>query len=589
MSDSATLAFQSEGGGMQRWENVRTLWSFVRPHKSTLAIGMVLGLGTTAASLATPMVSKAVLDGLAASTPITSAVTLLVVLLVISSGLGLVQWILLGKMGERVVLYARSSMVRRLFRVRVGELAGRSPGELVTRVTSDTVLLREAAASSLVQLVNGVISLVGALVLMAMLDGVLLLTTLAALAAVGIIVALLMPPMAKAQEQAQGAVGRLGGALEGALRAIRTVKASRAEARESERVISEATESARQSVRAVRYEAVAWTAAGFGIGSATLLILGIGAWRVSENLLTVSALVAFLLYTFQLMEPVGTLTQTVSGLQSGVAAAMRIREVDSFEIEPADTSPGRTANVPSALTFENVTARYAPGAAPALQDVSLTIPRRGHTAIVGPSGAGKTTMFSLLLRFLNPDSGRLVLDGVPLPEWSLEDLRRRIVYVEQDTPLVPGTLRENLLYTHEDAGEPALWEALRAVRLDDRVRELPDGLDTVLSTAAISGGERQRIALARALVSDPEILLLDEATAQLDGLTEAAVHEVIARIAGTGAVLTIAHRLSTVIDADQIVVLESGRVRARGTHQELLATDDLYRDLVAALRIATQV
>ncbi|MFI6681563.1 ABC transporter ATP-binding protein [Kribbella sp. NPDC050470] len=514
---------------------------------------------------------------------------LLVVLLVVSSGLGLVQWILLGKMGERVVLDARSSMVRRLFRVRVGELAGRSPGELVTRVTSDTVLLREAAASSLVQLVNGVISLVGALVLMAMLDGVLLLTTLGALAAVGIIVALLMPPMAKAQEQAQGAVGRLGGSLEGALRAIRTVKASRAEARESDRVISEATESARQSVRAVRYEAVAWTAAGFGIGSATLLILGIGAWRVSENLLTVSALVAFLLYAFQLMEPVGTLTQTVSGLQSGVAAAMRIREVDAFELEPADTNPGRTTNVPSALTFENVTARYAPGAAPALQDVSLTIPRRGHTAIVGPSGAGKTTMFSLLLRFLNPDSGRLVLDGVPLPEWSLEDLRRRIVYVEQDTPLVPGTLRENLLYTHEDAGEPALWEALRAVRLEDRVRELPDGLDTVLSTAAISGGERQRIALARALVSDPEILLLDEATAQLDGLTEVAVHEVIARIAGTGAVLTIAHRLSTVIDADQIVVLESGRVRARGTHQELLATDDLYRDLVAALRIATQV
>ncbi len=573
-----------------RWVNLRTLWSFVRPHRRTLAVGMVLGLGTTAASLATPMVSKSVLDGLAASTSIAPAVTLLVVLLLVSSGLGLVQWILLGKMGERVVLDARSSMVRRLFRVRVGELAGRSPGELVTRVTSDTVLLREAAASSLVQLVNGVISLVGALILMAMLDGVLLLATLGALAGVGIIVALLMPPMAKAQEQAQGAVGRLGGVLEGALRAIRTVKASRAEARESERVISEATESARQSVRAIRYEAVAWTVAGFGIGLATLLILGLGAWRVSEDLLTVSALVAFLLYAFQLMEPVGTLTQTVSGLQSGVAAATRIREVDAFEIEPTDSGrPSRITEGRSTLAFENVTARYAPGAAPALQDVSLTIPREGHTAIVGPSGAGKTTMFSLLLRFLNPDSGRLVLDEIPLPEWSLEDLRRRIVYVEQDTPLVPGTLRENLLYTHEDAGEPALWEALRAVRLEERVRELPDGLDTVLSTAAISGGERQRIALARALVSDPEILLLDEATAQLDGLTEAAVHEVIARIARTGAVLTIAHRLSTVIDADQIVVLESGRVRARGTHRELLQTDDLYRDLVAALRIATQV
>ncbi|WP_433159488.1 ABC transporter ATP-binding protein [Kribbella sp. CA-247076] len=583
---------QAAPASKERWGNVRVLWGFVRPHRRTLGVGMVLGLGTTAGSLATPMVSKAVLDGLAAGTSIAPAVTLLVVLLLVSSGLGLVQWILLGKMGERVVLDARSSMVRRLFRVRVGELAGRSPGELVTRVTSDTVLLREAAASSLVQLVNGVISLVGALILMAMLDGVLLLATLASLVVVGVIIALLMPPMAKAQEQAQGAVGRLGGVLEGALRAIRTVKASRAEARESDRVISEATESARQSVRAIRYEAVAWTVAGFGIGSATLLILGLGAWRVSENLLTVSALVAFLLYAFQLMEPVGTLTQTVSGLQSGIAAAMRIREVDAFELEPDDRTTARATIADKArttLTFENVTARYAPGAAPALQDVTLTIPRAGHTAIVGPSGAGKTTMFSLLLRFLNPESGRLVLDEIPLPDWSLEDLRRRIVYVEQDTPLVPGTLRENLLYTHEDAAEPALWEALRAVRLEDRVRELPDGLDTVLSTAAISGGERQRIALARALVSDPEILLLDEATAQLDGLTEAAVHEVIARIARSGAVLTIAHRLSTVIDADQIVVLESGRGRARGTHQELLATDALYRDLVAALRIATQV
>ncbi|GAB3953607.1 ABC transporter ATP-binding protein [Kribbella albertanoniae] len=576
----------------ERWQNLRMLWSFVRPHRRTLMVGMVLGLGTTAAALATPMVSKSVLDGLAASSPIAPLVGLLVGLLVISSGLGLVQWILLGRMGERVVLDARSSMVRRLLRVRVGELAGKSPGELVTRVTSDTVLLREAAASSLVQLVNGVITLIGSLVLMALLDWVLLATTLGALALVGVIVALLMPPMAKAQEQAQGAVGRLGGALEGALRAIRTVKASRAEHRESERVIVEATESARQSVRAVRYEAVAMTVAGFGIGLATLLILGLGAWRVSEGLLAVSGLVAFLLYTFQLMEPVSTLTTTVSSLQSGIAAATRIREVDALELEPADATGERRTNRDlnrSALSFEAVTARYAPGSAPALHDVTLEIPRIGHTAIVGPSGAGKTTMFSLLLRFLNPDSGRLVLDGVPLDEWSLEDLRRRIVYVEQDTPLVPGTLRENLLYTHQDADEATLWEALRAVRLDERVRQLPSGLDTLLSTAVISGGERQRIALSRALVSTPEILLLDEATAQLDGLTEAAVHEVIARVAQTGAVLTIAHRLSTVIDADQIVVLESGSIRARGTHQELLATDSLYRDLVAALRIATQV
>ncbi|MGC4938125.1 ABC transporter ATP-binding protein [Kribbella sp. DT2] len=575
----------------KRWQNLSLLWSFVRPYRRTLWIGVALGLVATGASLATPLVTKSVLDGLSSSRSIAPAVAVLVVLLVAGSLIGMVQWILLGRMGERVVLDARSSMVRRLFRLRIGELASRSPGELVTRVTSDTVLLREAAASSLVSLVNGVIGLFGALVLMAMLDGMLLLTTVAALAVVGAVVGVLMPKMAKAQERAQGAVGRLGGVLEGALRAIRTVKASRAEGRESQRVIVEAEESARQAIRAVGYQAAAFTAAGFGVGLAIMLILGLGAWRVDQGLLTVSALVAFLLYAFQLMEPVSTLATTFSSLQTGIAAAKRIREIDALELEPSESAGSASVRRPdlttSTLVFENVTARYAPGASPAVQDVSLEIPRLGHTAIVGPSGAGKTTIFSLLLRFLNPDTGRLILDGVPLQDWSLEDLRRRVVYVEQDTPLVPGTLRENLLYTHESADEDAIWEALRAVRLDDRVRELPDGLDTSLSTAVISGGERQRIALARALVGDPEILLLDEATAQLDGLTEAAVHEVIDRIARSGAVLTIAHRLSTVIDADQILVLEAGQVRARGNHHELLAEDTLYQDLIAALRISS--
>ncbi|WP_020671231.1 ABC transporter ATP-binding protein [Amycolatopsis nigrescens] len=571
-----------------RWQNLRVLWTFVRPHRLTLMVGLLLGLGTTGATLATPMVTKWVLDGLGSGVSIAPAVWLLVALLVAGSALGLLQWVLLGTLAERIVLEARSSMVRRLFRVRVGELAKRSGGEFVTRVTSDTVLLREAAANSVVQAVNGVVALAGALVLMAALDWVLLATTVGALVVVGFVVGVLMPPIAKAQQDAQAAVGRLGGVLEGALRAIRTVKASRAEGRESSRILDEAQESAKQSVRAVRIEAIAWTVAGAGIQLAILLILALGAWRVSAGVLAVSSLVAFLLYAFQVMEPVTTLTQTVTQLQSGIAAAARIREVESMEVEHAGetTSFGRTVDRAPVLSFREVTARYAPGAEPALRGVSLDVPRTGHTAIVGPSGAGKTTMFSLMLRFLQPESGQLTLDGVPFEQWSLSDVRKRIVYVEQDTPLVPGTLRENLAYTYPEAGDDAIWAALRAVRLADRATALPDGLDTPLSGAVLSGGERQRIALARALVGEPEILLLDEATAQLDGLTEAAVHDAIDRVSARGAVITIAHRLSTVLDADQILVLENGIFRARGTHNELLATDALYRDLVAALRIA---
>ncbi|RZQ64778.1 ABC transporter ATP-binding protein [Amycolatopsis suaedae] len=573
-----------------RWQNVRVLWSFVRPHRGKLLLGLVLGLIATGATLATPMVAKWVLDGMAESAPIGAAVAILVTLLVAGSVIGLWQGLLLGKLAENIVLDARTDMVRRLFRIRMGELAKRSGGEFVTRVTSDSVLLREAAGSG-IQLVNGAVGVIGSLVLMAALDWVLLATTIGALGVVGAVAGMLMPQISAAHRDAQDAVGRMGGLLEGALRAIRTVKASRAEHRESGRVLAEAQESARKGIRAARITVVNWTLAGAGIQLAILLILALGAWRVSEGALAVSSLVAFLLYAFQLMEPVEAVTRTVGELQAGVAAAARIREVQGLDVEPegrttaaAGAVDGRADTV---LSFRDVVARYAPGAEPALRGVSLDIARTGHTAIVGPSGAGKTTMFSLMLRFLQPESGTLTLDGVPFDQWSVDDVRRRIVYVEQDTPLVPGTVRDNLTYTHTGAGEDALWAALREVRLDERVRSLPQGLDTPLSGATVSGGERQRIALARALVGDPEILLLDEATAQLDGLTEAAVHTAIDRIASTGAVVTIAHRLSTVIDADRIFVMEDGLCRAAGTHHELLESDVLYRDLVEALKIAS--
>lgn len=326
-----------------------------------------------------------------------------------------------------------------------------------------------------------------------------------------------------------------------------------------------------------------------------LIVLGLGAWRVSTGALEVSALIAFLLYLFQLMWPVMMLTMALTALQSGLAAAARINEVTTLPQEtdaPAarPTPPGRdAAQGPApehALLLRDVRFRYSPEAELALDGVSLSIPRRGHTALVGPSGAGKTTVFGLLLKFWEPESGTVHLDGRLFEDWTLADLRGRIAYVEQDTPLVPGTLWDNLSYAAPTATTEQVWRALAEVRMVDKVRALPDGLDTEVTGAVLSGGERQRIALARALVADPELLLLDEVTAQLDGRTEAAVASGIRRQAERGAVITIAHRLSTVMDADQIFVLEAGTVRGVGTHDELLATDELYAELVAALRIA---
>ncbi len=594
------------GGGTR--ERFRVLLALVRPHRGTLGLGLLLGLAATGLGLATPMVTKWVLDTLGTGQSLARPVAWLLVLCVVGAAVGYVQAVVMGALAERIVLDARESLVRRYLRATVQAITGRPPGELVTRVTSDTVLLREATSSSLVGLVNGVVALVGTLVLMGVLDRVLLGTTVAAIVVVGVFMALLLPGIGAAEKASQEALGRLGGTLEGSLRAVRTVKSSRAEARQGAAVLAAARDARDHAVRAVRTSALAWTVSGGGIQLAIIVVLGFGAWRVGQGELAVSSLVAFLLYAFNIVGPISELTQSLTQLQSGVAAAARIGEVATMDVEPdaSDVPPhpaaraddgetddvpdGSPADVPGDATpvveLRDVTARYGPGLPPAVDGLSLRVPRRGHTALVGPSGAGKTTVFSLLLRFLEPTAGQLLLDGRPYAAWSHADVRGRFAYVEQETPVVPGTIRDNLLFSNPDATDDELARALAAVRLDGAFDALPEGLDTRLSETSVSGGQRQRIALARALLCRPQVMLLDEATAQVDGLTEAAVHDAIRALATTGAVVTVAHRLSTVVDADTIVVLEHGRVRASGTHAQLLASDALYRELVEALRIA---
>ena len=496
--------------------------------------------------------------------------------------------------GEAVALDGRRGLVRHLLRLTVPALRGQAPGDLLARVTSDTMLLRQLATQCLIDLLTGGVMLIGAVTLMAFVDLVLLAVTAVVVVLLVLVIGLLMPRIRTAALRSQESVGEMGAALERALGAFTTVKASGAEAVEAARIDAAALAAYRQGVSLARWGSIAGTSAGLAIQVAFLVVLGVGGARVAAGSLPVSALVAFLLYVAYLMHPVMQLAGAGTYLQVGRAALARIAQINALPIEglhlpavdeppvPPTRAPAR-APEPAGVTFENVHFSYPGRDEPALRDLTLTVPAGGLTALVGPSGSGKTTVLSLIERFGEPQHGRILVDGRPLTDWPLAQLRAVIGYVEQDVAVLAGTLRENIAYATAGATDDEIRAVLRTTRLESLLARLGGDLDAPVGHRglSLSGGERQRIAVARALLRRPRLLLLDEATSQLDAANEAALREVVRDISRTTTVVVVAHRLSTIVDAAQIVLLEDGVVRAVGTHPELVRDNTLYAGLAA--------
>ena len=642
---------------------LREFFPYLRGSVRVLVLVAVVSLISTGLSIAQPLMVQQLVNAVSASQPATVFVWFLVAITLGGAVFRAAQSYLLQRTAESVVLGVRRSLVGQLLALPIREFDRRRVGDLISRVGSDTTLMRSVITSGLFEIVSSILMFCAAVVLMVLIDPLLFGITLTAvlLGAGGVL--FLGRLIRTRSRDVQDAVGSMTAAVERGLSGIRTLKASVAEDREAAVIDVEATKAFRAGVAMARLQAAVQPIMSICIQGAFIVVLAVGGIRVAAGELQLGDLIAFILYLFLLVMPIGSAMGAFVQIQSGLAALDRIQEIARLEPERADeaglaaggpgtttddgtshtgTTTGTTGTTgpmaggvwsaalavapvsgsgptgapvrPATIELRDVSFRYSVsddgGSAPdarrqeaaeaedgagstgdtgqlVLDGVTFTVPAGSRTALVGPSGAGKSTVLALLERFYEPTGGSIAFDGVALPEIPRSDLRARIGLVEQEAPVLSGTLADNLRLAAPDARDDQLRRVLAAVGLDALGDRSEDGLDLNLGEDGLrlSGGQRQRLAWARVILADRPMLLMDEPTSAVDSRTEQLLQRTLGDASRDRTVVVVAHRLSTVADFDQIVVLDQGRVAAVGTHEQLLDASDLYRDMAARQRL----
>jgi ATP-binding cassette subfamily B protein len=580
----------------------------MKEQKGLLTFAVIFSVLAAGVNLAQPLVVGEIINKVQKGNDVLFLAIALIVITLLSALLSGAMYLVLAKAGEGVVLSARTSLATRLLRMPIAEYDLRRTGDLVSRVGSDTTLLRAALTQGLVNGAGGALIFIGSVIAMAIIDWLLLVLTLAmisiAIAAIGLTARRIKAATTKAQER----VGNMSASVERALSAVRTIRAARAEGRESAQIRKDAEDAYEQGVKIAKINSFVLPISGIAANGALIAVIGVGGYRVATGETQVASLVTFILLMFLLLRPVGQFFEAYSSVQSALGALARIQEILDIPLEDTDAERAevtrRKAVNSTAIEFKKIKFNYPArpevaldstgkpieGAEPIMSDpkevlkgVSFKIERGTRVAIVGPSGAGKSTIFSLMERFYEPTGGDILLDGQSVSSMLRSDLRAQIGYVEQDAPVLAGSIRENLLIGSPDASEKDLKRVLAEVNLTAVLKRDKRGLDAEVGEQGImlSGGERQRLAIARTLLSAPPILLLDESTSSLDGLNEQRMREAIDAVAKNRTMIVIAHRLSTVVDSDQIIVIDGGKVIGSGTHKQLLKSTPLYKELAA--------
>jgi subfamily B ATP-binding cassette protein MsbA len=491
------------------------------------------------------------------------------------------QTYLMSYIGQKVIIDMRGEIYRHMQRLSLSYFEKRQTGKIMSYITNDVAAVQGALVESMIELVTEGMTLIGSLGAMFYLHWKLSLLTLVTLPLVGQAIKIFGKKLRASSRTVQERTADITSVLQESISSVRVIKSFAREDYEIERFQKENNQNFKAQMKNSQIMATLTPVIEFLAAIGVTLIIWYGGKEVIDNNLTAGSLIAFLMYAINLTNPLKRLSRVYGNIQKALSAADRVFEVLDTKPEIEDM-PGAIAlpTIEGYVALNNVTFEYKKGE-PALQQLNLKINPGQVVAIVGPSGAGKTTIANLIPRFYDTTDGNITIDGIDIKTVTLQSLREQIGIVPQETILFNGSVYDNILYGKLDADYDEVVNAAKAANAHNFIINMPDGYDTQIGErgSKLSGGQRQRISIARAILKNPRVLILDEATSALDTESEKLVQEAVDKLMIGRTSFVIAHRLSTVQRADLIVVMEKGKIAEQGTHAELLAADGLYSKL----------